>query len=233
MLFLSISFYMMITTKYTHALGDYVIEFIGLNSWTGDYSGTHLTIYYFAILSILGLYLVRKYAKDRLGIKTRYLVGSFIVLITIFSLITNLTAQNIKKSSDGLLTIGYNSKNSRMDYEAGPMEYTKFNAEIELVNYGDKSKEFYIAIDSPFFREEDTAGNERINIFTKDDERAIFKLNPNETKTLKINLDEYNVEGGRLSANGGGAIEELVLTDIQGNVITLESNNIFGVELGR
>lgn len=42
-LFMAITFYMMVTTKYTRALGDYILEFVGLKSWTGDYSGIHLT----------------------------------------------------------------------------------------------------------------------------------------------------------------------------------------------
>jgi len=35
---------MMKTTTYTRALGDYVLEFIGLKSWSGKLAGTHLTV---------------------------------------------------------------------------------------------------------------------------------------------------------------------------------------------
>lgn len=79
-----------------------------MKPWTGEYSGTHLTVFYFSALAILGLYLVRKYAMDGLGIRTRDLLFSFIALITIFSLLTNITAINVKKYSDGLLSIGLN-----------------------------------------------------------------------------------------------------------------------------
>ncbi|MBK5243171.1 hypothetical protein [Clostridium sp.] len=223
---------MMITTEYTHALGDYVVEFIGLKSWTGEYSGTHLTVFYFSALAILGLVLVRKYAMDGLGIRTRNLLFSLIAFITIFSLATNITAINVKKYSDGLLSVGFNSKNSRMEYKTKSTVYTEFNAEIEMKNYGNESKEFYLAINNPFYREE---GNEHIDIFTKDGNKAIFRLNGNETKTFEIDLDEYKIKGGRLSINGGGkgVIEEVFLTNVQGNSIRLERNNFFGVEMNR
>lgn len=222
----------MITTKYTHALGDYVLEFIGLKSWTGEYEGVHLTIFYFSILVILGLYLVRKYVIDGLGIRTRNVVFLFIAFITIFSLITNAAVISIKKHSNGLLSVGYNSRNSKMDYKSETMKYTEFNAEIQMTNYGNRSKEFYLTIDSSFYRKE---GIEHIDIFTKDGNRAIFRLNADETKTLKINLDEYMIKGGRLSLNGSGSgiIDEIILTDMQGKAVRLDGNNFFGIEISR
>lgn len=60
--FMSLFFYMMITTKYTRALGDYILEYAGLKSWTGNNSGTHLTVIYFGILFIISLIFVKRYA---------------------------------------------------------------------------------------------------------------------------------------------------------------------------
>lgn len=229
---LSISLYMMITTRYTHALGDYVLELIGLKSWTGEYRGVHLTIFYFSILVILGLYLVRKYAIDGLGIRTRNVIFLVIAFITIFSLITNAAVISIKRHSNGLLSVGYNSKNSKMDYKSEAMKYIEFNAEIQVKNYASKSKEFYLTIDSPFYRKE---GIEHIDIFTKSGNKAIFRLNAGETKTFKVNLDEYMIKGGRLSLNGSGSgiIDEIILTDMQGNAIRLDDDNFFGIEISR
>lgn len=223
---------MMVTTRYTHALGDYVLEFIGLKAWTGEYSGTHLTIFYFGTLTILGLYLVRKYVIEEWGMRTRNVIILFIVLITVFTSVTNFTARSVKKYSDGLLSVGYNSENSRMSYRSKEMEYTEFNAEIEMMNYGDESKEFNLVIVSPFYREE---GTEHIDIFTKDKNKAIFRLDGNETKTFKINLNEYKISGGRLSLNGGGSglIQDIILTDAQGKAIRLGENNFFGIQINR
>ena len=110
-LFLSISFYMMTTTMYTRALGDYVLEFIGLKSWSGELSGMHLTVIYFGILTIILLYVVLKYTVEKCGIRKRWVLLLVIVFINMFSFITNATAKNIKKNSNGLRTIGFNSEN--------------------------------------------------------------------------------------------------------------------------
>lgn len=223
---------MMLKTRYTRALGDYVLEFSGLKSWTNEYSGIHLTIFYFGTLTILGLYLVRKYVVIKLGIRRRNVILLFIAFITIFSFVTNITVVNMKKHSDGLKSVGFNSKNSRIEFQSREMEYTDFNAEIHMINYGDQGKEFYLTIVSPFHRRD---GIMHIDIFTKDGNRAVFKLNSNETKIFRINLNEYKICGGNFLLNGGGngIIQEVILTDTKGNSIRLNDDNFFGVEIGR
>ena len=134
-LFMSVTCYMMITTKYTHALGDYVLEFIGLKSWTDDYSGTHLTVLYFGVLFIIGLFLVDKYAKNGLNIKGRTVFIIFVALMFMFTSITGMTARTIKTYSSGLLTIGYNSNGSSMNYKSDDKEFVEFTAEFKLTNY--------------------------------------------------------------------------------------------------
>ena len=228
--FLSISFYMMKTTTYTRALGDYVLEFIGLKSWSGEFRGMHLTVIYFGILTIVLLYVVLNFAVGKCGIRKRWVLLLVIVFINMFSFITNGVAKNIKRNSDGLGTIGLNSENSKMEYKSKDMQYTKFNAEIELVNYGDESKEFSMTIDDLYYKED---GIKDIDIFTKDGKKTVFKLEGNETEIFRINLDEYKILGGRVSQNGGGngVIEDIILTDENNNKIKLDKNNFFGVEL--
>lgn len=229
-LVLSISFYMMKTTMYTRALGDYVLEFIGLKSWSGELSGMHLTVIYFGILTIILLYVVLNYTVEKCGIRKRWVLLLVIIFISMFSFITNATAKNIKKNSNGLRTIGFNSENSKMEYQSKDMKYTKFNAEIELVNYGDESKEFSMTIDDLDYRKDRFKD---IDIFTKDGEKAVFKLEGNETEIFRINLDEYKILGGRVSQNGGGKgiIKDIILTDENNNKIRLDKNNFFGIEL--
>jgi len=231
-LFLSISYYMMITTKYIGALGDYFLKLIGMKLWTGEYTGMHLTIVYFGILTILGVYLVNKYAIERLGIRKRIILLIFIVCINIISSMTDFTARYIKNHSGGLLSVGFNSKNSKMEYKSKGMEYTYFNAEIEMVNYGGHSKTFYLTIDRPIYEKGD---NMNIDILTKDGNEAAFELDGNETKTFRINLDEYKIcsEGLGRNSGGKGTIKELILTDDNGNLVKLNDNNSFGVEMSK
>ncbi len=229
-LFLAMSFFMMKETEYTHALGDYLLEYIGVRPWTGEFRGTHLTFIYFGILTIVLLVIVLDFSVEKCGIRKRWVLLLVIVFINMFSFTTNAIAKNIKKNSNGLLTIGFNSKNSKMEYKSKDMKYTEFNAEIEMVNYGNESKEFYLTIDNPAHREEDVKS---INVFTKDGNKAVFELEGNETKTFKINLNEYEISGGRLAKNGGGkgTIQDIILTDENDNKIRLDENNFFGVKL--
>lgn len=58
LIFMTLSFFMMMDTKYNKALGDYVVESIGLKSWSAIDTGFHLTIIYFGILFLIGIFLL-------------------------------------------------------------------------------------------------------------------------------------------------------------------------------
>lgn len=231
---MSLLFFMMVTTKYTHALGDYILESIGLRSWTGDYSGFHLTIIYFGVPFIISLFMVEKYAVELLSMRRTRLFLIFIVLVTVFYWITVFVTINIKKSSPGLLAIGYNSENSYIHYRSEDNEITEFTAEFELTNYSDEVKTFYLNIDSRYYRQD---GLKEISFYTLDGEKAIFKLRNNETKLFSLNLNDYKVEGGLVSQNGGltGVIEEIILINVddEDDKVRLNSNNGFLAELIR
>ncbi len=231
-LFMTVTFYMMVTTKYTHALGDYILEFIGLKSWTGDYSGIHLTVIYFGVLFIIGLFLVEKYAIEGLSIRRRNIFLIFVVLMTVFSSITGMTARHIKENSSGLLAIGYTSKDSNINYKSKFNKLVEFTSEFELTNYSNEKKTFYLSIDSPFYMKD---GIEEIRFYTFDGKPAIFELESKETKPFSLSLDHYNIMGGRRFQNGGGSgiVEEIVLTNDQGDKVRLDRNYFFGIELNK
>lgn len=230
-LLMSLIFYCMITTKYTHALGDYIVEFVGLNSWTGDYSGVHLTIIYFAIPFIISLLEVERYVIS-MNISRIHVFLVFIVLMTIFYLLTGLIVSNIKKNSPGLLSIAFNPENSSINYSTKDKEIVEFTAEFELINYSNEKRTFYISIDRPSYRQD---GIEAISFYTINGEKAVFQLEGNETKIFSLNLNDYKVVGGRKFQNGSesGTVEEIVLTDDEGDKVTLNRNNGFFAELSR
>ncbi|ACV64110.1 hypothetical protein Dtox_3380 [Desulfofarcimen acetoxidans DSM 771] len=230
--FMSVTFYMMLTTKYTHALGDYMLEFIGLKSWTGDYSGIHLTVIYFGVLFILSLFLVEKYAIKRFNIRGRSVFFISVVLMIVFSSITGVTVKHVKSNSAGLLSIGYNSSDSSINYRSEDNKLVEFTAKFKLTNYSNEKKTFYLCINNPFDREKRI---EEISFYTFDGKRAIFQLEGNETKSFSLSLDRYDVVGGRELQNvsGRGVVQEIVLTDDKSNKVRLDSKNFFGVEISR
>lgn len=231
--FMSVTFYMMVTTKYTHALGDYILEFIGLKSWTGDYSGMHLTVIYFGILFVISLFLVEKYAICRLNIRGKSVFFIFVVLMIAFSSITGITAKYIKSNSEGLLSIGYNSfSDNSMNYRYEGNKLVEFTAKFELTNYSDKKKSFNLSINNTFDRE---IKNEEISFYTFDGKPAILQLEGNETKSFAIDLNSYDINGGKELHNGSsrGSIQEIILTDDKGNMVKLNSKDFFGVEISK
>jgi hypothetical protein len=227
-IYMSVSAYMMVTTKYSRALGDYVLEFIGLKSWTGDYSGTHLTIFYFGILFLVGLFLVKRYAIVGLNMKGRSIFIIFIVFILGFSSITGIAAKTIKRHSPGLLSIAYHPSNGNMKYRTENEKLVEFTAEFALTNYSKEKKTFHIAIDSDSSRE---AGIDEINFYNIDGKPASFYLEGNETKVFLLSLDDYIIVGG--NGSGSGIVEEIILYNNRDNCIRLVYNNFSGIEIGR
>lgn len=228
-LLLSLSFFMMISVGNIHALGDYLLEYIGLKSWSGEYSGLHLTVLYFGALTIIVLFLVQRHVIEKLGIRWRYVFLSVVMLLTIFTITTNLTVEVIKRSSEGLLAVGFDNHDSQISYRINEGEYTEFNAKISLKNYAKDTKEFFLTIVSPF----QDGRHEDFMIFMLAGEPAIFQLASNQTKLLNINLDAYDISGGikATNATGSGSVRAIILTDMQGNSIRLDSNNYFGIKL--
>lgn len=228
---LSISLFMMIDTTYIRALGDYVVEFFGLKSWSGNnYMGTHWTVFYFGILTIILLALVFRFVADEWKIKKRWVFFLIFVSVNIFSYLTDATVIKLKKNSDGLKTISYNSEKSKIEYLSKDMNYTKYNAEIEMTNYGNESKQFYMTIDDLRYEKDGFNG---IDVLTKDGNRAVFELEGNETMVFRINLNDYKISGGRATQNGGGSsnVKDIIITDEKNNKIRLDKNNFFGTVL--
>lgn len=228
---LSISIFMMINTTYIRALGDYVVEFLGLKSWSGNnYMGTHWTVFYFGILTIILLALTFRFVADEWKIKKRWVFLLIFVFVNIFSYLTDAAVIKLKKNSDGLKTISYNSEKSKIEYLSKDMNYIKYNAEIEMTNYGNESKQFYMTIDDLRYEKDGFNG---IDVLTNDGNRAVFELEGNETMVFRINLNDYKISGGRATQNGGGSsnIKDIIITDENNNKIRLDKNNFFGTVL--
>lgn len=192
--------------------------------------GMHLTVIYFGILTIILLAVVFRFVAEEWRIKKRWVFLLIFVFVNIFSFITDMVVIKLKKNSEGLKTISYNFEKSKMEYELKDMNYTKFNAEIEMTNYGNESKQFYMTIDELRYEKDGFNG---IEVLRPEGNRTVFDLEGNKTMVFKINLDEYKISGGRVSRNGGGSgpIKDIVLTDENNNKIRLDKNNFFGTEL--
>lgn len=96
---------MMINTRYSRPLGDYIVEFIGLRSWTGDQTGLHLSVIYYDILFIVSMQFVRKLGMSQLNLNLKKIFVYLIGLNILFSFVTGTIVKNVEANSKGLLAI--------------------------------------------------------------------------------------------------------------------------------
>ena len=231
-LVLIISAYMMITTKYFNALGDYALEAIGLRAWSNHDSGFHLTVIYFGIFFIIALHYVRKYVIDLMGIRSRTVFWFVLASLTLLYFLTGTVAKSIKGNSEGLLSIGYDGESSKMEYHTKDNEYVEFNAEMTFTNYSKEDKEFYINIQESFRNNRKTS---EIQVCELNGEPALFRLHNKEAKTILITLENYNLVNPNKFEHGysGGYVQRVILEDIKGDRIMLDRKDFIGVELGK
>jgi len=229
---MSITFFLMIDTKYINALGDYILQFFNINAWSGNNTGFHLTILYFGILFFISMFLVNRYAIDKLNMKGKRVFIVFVILVTSFTLVTSLSVQYIKRNSEGLESIAFDSENSELDYQFANGEIANLEVSFILKNYSEQKKEFYVSIDSPWLRKDEVKA---IEILNKDGSKAKFLLEAGESKEYTITNKEFKISGGRRFANGGsrGIIIEIILSNNEGEIVRLTDENIFSVVISK
>lgn len=107
LIFMTLSFFMMMDTKYNKALGDYVLEFIGLKSWTAVDRGFHLTVIYFGVLFLIGIFFVIQNVVVGWDKRKRVVLLYSVILILIYYFSIASIFSLFKSNSEGLLTIGF------------------------------------------------------------------------------------------------------------------------------
>ena len=214
---MSVLFYMNVSTNHTRALGDYLLEYFDIRSRTGVTTGLHLNVLYFGILFFASLFFVNIYAIRLNGMKNREVLVSFILLILLFNVTTEVTAQFIKKNADGLLSIAYSSEESKIEYTVKDNEVQEFTVSFSLKNYSDQVQKFTVSIDE-------------IDILNSDGTLAVFLLMPGESKHFELDSPEYRIEGESISevAYSSGSVSDIILTNTKGKSIKLTRNDIFG-----
>lgn len=225
LVFMTLSFYMMISTKYSKPLGDYVLEFIGLNSWTDGDVGTHLTVIYFGILFFIGLYFVTVNVVVGWNKRRRIVFLYSVGLLLIYYFCTASIATIIKSNSEGLLSIGYeNTDESFIKYRVLDNNKTnEFEIYFELKNYSNKEKYFYVQIPNGLGNDI----NELLHIYSIDGKLALFKLGAKETRKFLLTSDSFYIKINNLgfyTTYSASSIDRIVLTDLLGNKICLNKN---------
>jgi hypothetical protein len=236
---LSITFYLMIDTIYSYALGDYVLEFLKIKAWTGDHLGFHLTIVYFGVPFLILLYFARKYTKVIFGISKWKFFIAFVVCVTCVHWTASSVFISIKCNLEGLNTIGFdnefNSTNkNKMNYSMTDKVVSSFSTDFQLTNYSNEKREFYIYFDILSADDKEIL---QLYLYDLDSKPHKFTLQANESMPFNINPNDYmikpNFTSDYFDGSSSGYLSHLILYDDQGNKVRLDKYDFLGLEQHR
>ena len=202
--------YMMTDTMYLKAIGDYVLEMLGLPAWSNGDMGLHLTIFYFGIPFLVCFF----WLLQRLGKQNRKPVV-FVVLILGVVILSFLTTQGVlltKTVSDNLYALTYHDENAKVEYRVDGGVIKKFICQVTLTNHGSEPQQFELSIKGlRAFEEED----EILTILNEKGYPASFRLDGKESRTFVIEYPEYMPSVMLRYNNGGfsGTVQTILLTD--------------------
>ncbi|TAH67134.1 MAG: hypothetical protein EWM47_09370 [Anaerolineaceae bacterium] len=222
---LALIFYMMLSTPHSRALGDIVLESIGMKSWTDGYTGTHLAVIYFGILffivfNVYSWYVNDDVKKNRLN-KILLFIGSVTIIYLAHSTFVHMAVGN----AEGLNTIAIAPSGNFYDYKIADGEIQEFEYEFELTNYSRDSKNFSI---NGYLN-----NMIRFEVLDKNGTMAKFNIREKGNVTYNINNENFIIKvygiDKQFSAGGRGIIDSLILLDEESNptkVIKLRDRGI-------
>lgn len=226
------SFLLMFDTKYLRAPGDYVLEFLGLRSWTGEFSGTHLTVFYFGIVFFLSLFLIEKYLINESKMKWGRVIIILIFSIAIYTSTVGTIVQIIMRNSDTLTSIEYQSEVGQLSFDEDDGEYTRFDVIFKLHNMSKDKRTFYVDFDSSWRRED---GESSIKVLNKNGKRAVFELAGEASEIFELDENEYILIDDDQEGNysSSGVLDEIILTDLEGYSIVLQHDRGYSLKINR
>ncbi|SKC79987.1 hypothetical protein [Maledivibacter halophilus] len=211
----AISFFMMVDTKYFGALGDYIIQGMGLKAWSGNGNlGTHLTIFYFLIPLIIGLIGVNKYCHLELKLSKMKIFIIICIILFVFTAGLNEYAEWIKREADGLLSIEVIWNESEHYFNANDEEITEFGAEIKLKNHSNERREFYLGIKEPNINQKifQTHNEYGAIAYGNDNTPLLIALEPKSVSRIKVNFkNDTNEITFESDTGSSGRIDNIVL----------------------
>lgn len=226
MLITSLSFYMCLDTRYSPALGDSVLNFLGLKAWSGGDKGLHITLIYFGIIILYGYFSMTKYWIIPYKVQRKKILTIFIVLVMLIHFIFIGLLIGIKSNSNELLSIGMLRGNTgKYSIRYKDNEIQKFEIEFELINYSSETQKF--GIEFTRYNSDDN-----ITVYDSNGELAIFELGGKESRKFNIDLEDYLLSGSDIEAGGtgsfSGSIDNIFLIDEEKDVVKIGKDDFLG-----
>ena len=213
-------FYMMIDTPHSRALGDIVLETLGLEAWTYGNQGIHLTVVYFAVLFFLVIFASRFIPVD-CDISKKRRIFVFVGTVLVIYLAHSTIIHDRMEQLEGLQSMVIAPSGGSYEYKIAEGEVEEFLCEVELRNYSEEARQFTI-IDI-----NDSATD--FQLYDKQGAPVQFVIPGKETRKYRINHNDYILKHldleGRQPIAGKGTIDKILLQDSQGNKVTITKLN--------
>ncbi|MBH1942573.1 hypothetical protein I5677_16900 [Mobilitalea sibirica] len=223
---LALLFYMMITTPHSRALGDILLEVIGLKAWTDGHDGMHLTVIYFGTLFLIILLRSNSSSAMKPNNKRKHKIIIFICTVITIYLVHSALIQNMMGNSVGLNSIAIAPSGNTYEYKIVEGEIEEFKFEFKLTNYSEEVKQFSIVGFN-----DNIAG---IEMYNKQREIVQFEIHGKETRIYKIDLGNYIIEvkgiGKIKNYASRGIINSLLLLNDNGNETEIVKLRDMGID---
>lgn len=227
-LIMSLVLFLPSETRHFKPIADFILEAIGIRTWTGGSSGLHLTSLYFTVLFFLSLFFVIKYAVHQANFKFIKIVVVSIIFAYCLNGLTSGVFFMIKQSSEDLQAIAFFEEDSEISYSYSAGNLVKLHGMFELKNYSDEDQKFDVSFTNKFNKKRNI---DPIVVINKEGLKAMFTLKANENKVFTIDLDNHSILGGIDFENGSGAmnITEIILTNEKGQRVILSRDYLNGL----
>ena len=223
---ISFLFYAITSTRHSRALGDIILESVGIPPWIDGTSGLHLTLVYGLIMIGIIFIIRNKFIDENYHLKGFKHFVVFVVIVSCIYFVHSGIVTMAISSVDDLNSIVL-VDDAQLSYKYKDEELSEFKLEFELRNYSNSSREFQLELNFPDTR----IGN--INLVNENDLRYV--LEAKESRLIIIKRDKNNmsleteidIESSFVSAER--QLENIVLVDRNGikyNIKTMPYKDI-------
>ena len=217
----SVALFLLISTPYYPALGDLLLEKVGLRAWSHGDTGFHLTLIYCMVLVCIGFmgmaeYLYNEYPKIRN--KGKWLVlGAMIILVTG----SNKYAEFSKSMQPGLKAIQFLYDESNFEYEYEGEKILNARGLLEFKNYSNTSRSFYVKYIPDDELSSQFSKKEFIGFESGKESSKLIQVAPKSTSKIKVDFNQNMIlsNGDKVSSGSGSqSIQTIIIYNDQEQV---------------
>ncbi|MDH8678433.1 hypothetical protein QE109_09765 [Fusibacter bizertensis] len=215
-------------TRYYHAFGDYIFNYMHIKAWSNGTKGTHLTLFYILPIVLILFVMLKNKVAPKAKVKGWKGITVFFLAIILMVNVTNFGVTLSKRFSDDLSSIVISEGKSKLSFSAENDNLKYFEAQFHLENLSKDSREFNIELVNPF-----DDGVSQIFVLNSEGEPALFSISGKTNRMITIDSDHYQIHAYFDVINGGGSSSSFIirLIDKEGTIYELNTDGFMGIIL--